>query len=49
MPAEDTIDLPGSHINLGKSKLFFLQASTTEVEMAFTHSSMEGGSSFFVY
>jgi len=49
IPAVDTIDLPGSHINVGKSKLYFLLASTTEEEIVFTHSSIEGGSSFSVY
>jgi len=49
MPAVDTMDLPGSHINIGKSKLCFLQAITTELEIVFTHSSIEGGSSFIVY
>ncbi len=49
IPAVDTIDLPGSHINVGKSKLFFSQALTTEKEIVFTHSSIEGGSSLLVY
>ncbi len=48
-PAVDTIDLPGSHINIGNFKLFFLQASITESEIVFTHSSIDGGSSSSVY
>ena len=36
IPAVDTIDLPGSHINVGNSILCFLQALITEVEIVFS-------------
>ena len=38
-----------NNIKVGKFKLFFSQALTTELEIVLTHSSIEGGSSFSVY
>ena len=49
IPAVDTIDLPGSQSNIGKSKLCFSQALITDDAIVFTHSSIEGGSSLNVY
>ena len=48
-PAVETIDLPGSHISIGRSRLFLLQASTTDNDTVLIHSSIEGGSSSSIY
>ena len=46
---KNNLDLPILMCEPGRSKLCFLQALTTELEIVFIHSSIEGGSSFFVY
>ena len=48
-PAVETIDLPGSHISIGRFKLLILQAFTTDNDTVLIHSSIEGGSSSWVY
>ena len=48
-PAVETIDLPGSHISNGNLKLFLSHAFEIDSDIVLTQSSIEGGSSSFVY